>query len=101
MITGFARDRHDHPAALAAVGELLVRRGNAARQCVGQFMCGMRSHLMLMRFQPQRLFLQCAWCGYESPGWEIGKPPRHEHRQEMRPMKRPTPLNSGTVRRVA
>ncbi len=39
---------------------------------VGQIRCGMTGHDVLLRYQPTRLSLQCATCGYESPGWELG-----------------------------
>ena len=36
--------------------------------------CGMHGHLILLHFQPNRLSLHCALCGYESEGWEVGRP---------------------------
>ena len=36
--------------------------------------CGLHGHLILMHFQPNKLSLQCALCGYESEGWEVGRP---------------------------
>ena len=38
----------------------------------GQIGCGIRGHNALLRFEPARLSLECATCGYESPGWELG-----------------------------
>jgi hypothetical protein len=42
-----------------------------ASKRAGQLRCGLTGHNVLMRYQPTKLSLQCATCGYESPGWEI------------------------------
>jgi hypothetical protein len=42
-------------------------------QCA-RMVCGMHGHLILMHFAPNKLSLQCALCGYESEGWEVGRP---------------------------
>lgn len=50
-----------------------------ASRRAGQMSCGITGHNVLLRYSPTRLSLQCASCGYESPGWEIEpgrKPPR-------------------------
>ena len=36
--------------------------------------CGLHGHLILMHFEPNKLSLQCALCGYESEGWDVGRP---------------------------
>jgi hypothetical protein len=61
--------------------------------------CGLHGHLMLMHFEPNKLSLQCGLCGYESEGWEVGRPmtsrrqidnrqarPGPERRRTMRPL---------------
>jgi hypothetical protein len=42
-------------------------------QCA-RIVCGVHGHLILMHFEPNKLSLQCALCGYESEGWEVGRP---------------------------
>jgi hypothetical protein len=37
----------------------------------GQMRCGITGHNVLLKYEPKRLSLQCATCGYESPGWEL------------------------------
>ena len=44
----------------------------AARRA-GQMGCGITGHNVLLHYEPTRLSLQCTTCGYESPGWEVGK----------------------------
>ena len=36
--------------------------------------CGFHGHLILLHFAPNKLSLQCALCGYESEGWDVGQP---------------------------
>jgi len=43
------------------------------RQC-SRLLCGLHGHLILLHFEPNKLSLQCALCGYESEGWEVGRP---------------------------
>lgn len=39
---------------------------------VRQWLCGVRGHDALLRFEARRVRLCCANCGYDSPGWVIG-----------------------------
>lgn len=36
---------------------------------IRQFVCGLSGHDELMKFEKERLTLQCINCGHESPGW--------------------------------
>ena len=36
-----------------------------------QTFCGLRGHDLLLHFEPCRLRLACATCGYETPGWAV------------------------------
>jgi len=38
---------------------------------VQQFLCGLHGHDALLHFEDGRISLQCASCGYESPGWDV------------------------------
>ncbi len=62
-------------AAGAHWPHLLVRIGSAVSRLVMQKLCGMQGHLILLHYEPNKLSLQCAICGYESEGWEVGRPP--------------------------
>ena len=35
--------------------------------------CAMRGHDLRLRFEPRRLSLRCADCGWESPGWVLDR----------------------------
>ena len=38
---------------------------------VRQTFCGMAGHDSLVQFEGARMFLRCASCGHESPGWAL------------------------------
>jgi len=40
-----------------------------------QLMCGLSGHDALLHFGDGRLSLQCATCGYETPGWDLKPEP--------------------------
>ena len=46
--------------------------------------CAMRGHDLLLHFEPRRLSLRCADCGWESPGWTLGTPKLKPVRVEPR-----------------
>ena len=65
-----------------------------------QTLCGMFGHDSLMQFERDRMFLRCASCGHESPGWVIGEtPPTIKRRGDDR-CPAPSPQLAG-VRRIA
>jgi hypothetical protein len=40
-----------------------------------QMYCGMHGHDTLLQFQQERMFLRCASCGHETPGWLLNEAP--------------------------
>jgi hypothetical protein len=36
-----------------------------------QMYCGLHGHDNLMHFEKDRVFLQCASCGHQTPGWTL------------------------------
>jgi hypothetical protein len=34
-------------------------------------LCGLHGHDPLLQFDEQRIYLRCASCGHETPGWEL------------------------------
>src|SRR5688500_9465987 len=49
---------------------------------------GMHGHLIMLHFEPNKLSLQCSMCGYETEGWEVGRP-MTARRQANNPQARP------------
>ncbi len=39
--------------------------------------CAFRGHDQLVHFTSGRMFLRCATCGHETPGWQIDPPGYH------------------------
>lgn len=79
-------------AANANPPGLLERIVAPALRFVARLICGLQGHLILLHFEPHRLSLQCALCGYQSEGWEVGRvrvsagsrKPRDERRRALR-----------------
>ena len=52
-----------------------------------QMYCGMHGHDVLLQFRQDRLFLRCASCGHETPGWSLDEaPPTGTMRGDARPL---------------
>jgi hypothetical protein len=79
----------------------LVTRGTAAARVLRQLTCGLRGHLMLTHYRRERLSLRCGWCGYETPGWEIGGWSPRKHPPQMRRRTQPTPIRPRAIGRAA
>jgi hypothetical protein len=44
-----------------------------------QIVCGLQGHDNLPQFERDRIFLKCATCGHETPGWELTEAPPTIH----------------------
>ena len=42
---------------------------------VHQILCALHGHDSLLNFEHDRMFLKCASCGHESPGWALTEAP--------------------------
>jgi hypothetical protein len=83
-VFGFNHKRsHDDPGL-----KLLARVAAGASRHLAQFWCGLHGHATMLHFQPDRLSLQCPLCGYETGGWEVGRP-MTARRQANNPQARP------------
>jgi hypothetical protein len=58
----------------SAPGGFFSRILESAMRFIARLMCGLHGHVILLHFEPNKLSLQCALCGYESEGWEVGHP---------------------------
>ena len=73
---------------LHSVLGVLSRVGAAVSRQAARLWCGLSGHLILMHFEPNKLSLQCALCGYKSEGWDVGRP-MAARRQVNNPQARP------------
>jgi hypothetical protein len=89
----------------SASPSFLSRMLSAASQRCNRVWCGMHGHVILLHFAPNKLSLQCGLCGYETEGWEVGRPPvaqrqvdahsdSHNVRTERRRTLRAVPSNA-------
>ncbi len=60
----------------------------AVSRQLARISCGIHGHLVMMHFEPNKLSLQCALCGYSTEGWEVGRP-MTARRQANNPQARP------------
>ena len=72
----------------AATPNLLATAFAALARQVARTWCGVHGHLILLHFEPNKLSLQCSLCGYETEGWEVGRP-MTARRQVNNPQARP------------
>ena len=100
MENGFVIHRHHGTGSRVGVR---VALSNAVENGLGhldQFLCAIRGHELFSHFEPGRLSLRCVSCGYESPGWEIGRTPSEAPRT-LRAIDQFTRPPSQTVRPAA
>ena len=45
----------------------------ALRVWFRQVSCGFGGHMMVLRFEPRRVSLECVGCGKQTPGWTIDR----------------------------
>jgi hypothetical protein len=67
---------------------LIAKLFAAVARQLARVWCGMHGHLIMLHFEPNRLSLQCSLCGYETDGWEVGRP-MTARRQANNPQARP------------
>jgi hypothetical protein len=69
----------------------------ATQRMFARLWCGVHGHLILLHFEPNKLSLQCGFCGYESEGWEVGRPMTARRQADNR-QARPGPERRRTLR---
>jgi hypothetical protein len=47
--------------------------GAKAFQWMREAYCGLHGHDSMLHFEKDRMSLQCASCGHETPGWEMSE----------------------------
>jgi hypothetical protein len=76
---------------------LLMRTFSALARQLARLWCGLHGHFTMLHFEPNKLSLQCSLCGYETEGWDVGRPmtarrqannpqARPERRRQLRPL---------------
>ena len=48
------------------------------RHALRAFVCGLSGHELMRSFEPNRLYMRCTSCPYETPGWTLKEKPRQE-----------------------
>jgi hypothetical protein len=80
-----------------ALPSLFLRTFSALARQLARLWCGLHGHFTMLHFEPNKLSLQCSLCGYETEGWDVGRPmtarrqannpqARPERRRQLRPL---------------
>jgi hypothetical protein len=69
-VFGINKTRRD----LSPAPGLLERVFAALSRQLARVWCGIHGHFTMLHFEPNKLSLQCSLCGYETEGWEVGRP---------------------------
>jgi hypothetical protein len=88
MVIGNVFGMHRARSEEQAMPNLIVRLFSAIARHFARLWCGMHGHLIMLHFEPNKLSLQCSLCGYETEGWEVGRP-MMARRQANNPQARP------------
>lgn len=83
-VFGISSKRREEPG----VPTLIARILSAVARQLARLWCGMQGHLIMLHFEPNKLSLHCSLCGYETEGWEVGRP-LTARRQANNPQARP------------
>jgi hypothetical protein len=67
---------------------LFSKMVSACARQLARAWCGIHGHFIMLHFEPNKLSLQCSLCGYETEGWEVGRP-MTARRQANNPQARP------------
>ncbi len=80
----------DTPDATGPAGDVHAIDPSPSRlfRFVSQTFCGLHGHDLMVRFGHERMWLECAMCGYATAGWSIDQ---HEPRKP--PVEGPTPVD--------
>ena len=96
-VFGINKTRRDGPVT----ARLLERVFDVLSRQFARLWCGMHGHVIMLHFEPNKLSLQCSLCGYETEGWEVGRPMtarRAANNPQARPDRRrtlrPLPTNA-------
>ena len=83
-VFGFNNTRREE----VATPNLIVRIFSAIGRQFARVWCGLHGHLIMLHYEPNKLSLQCSFCGYATEGWEVGRP-MTARRQANNPQARP------------
>jgi hypothetical protein len=71
-----------------ATVKVFVKVISAISKQFARIWCGLHGHLIMLHYEPNKLSLHCSFCGYETEGWEVGRP-MAARRQANNPQARP------------
>lgn len=103
MVTNYPQELVTQPTAANATTYAPTYALTRLWKRIQFLLCSMHGHDTLLHFDNNRMFLRCASCGHETPGWELDqRRPRLRFRGDPKRqyLARPTPFDSDE-RRIA
>ncbi len=79
MVTNYPQDIVAQGVGSATVGADSGRTISRLWKRVQCALCGLHGHDTLLHFEHNRMYLRCASCGHETPGWKL-----NDHRPRLR-----------------
>ncbi len=77
MVTNYPQDIVSQPVTAAETTP--VKAFSRIWRQMQSMLCALHGHDSLLQFDQNRVYLRCASCGHETPGWELD-----EHRPRIR-----------------
>ncbi len=71
MVTNYPQEIVRQPIGAAVVDTVSVRPFARVWRRIQYALCSLHGHDPLLHYDQNRIYLRCASCGYESPGWDL------------------------------
>ncbi len=71
MVTNYPQDIVTQPVTTAAAPIARDTFFSRLLKALQYFLCSLHGHDPLLHFDDHRMYLRCASCGHETPGWEL------------------------------
>ena len=79
MVTNYPEQVVTQPVSANAVDVSSGTLFSRLSRRIQYFLCGLHGHDPMLHYDQNRIYLRCASCGHETPGWELD-----EHRPRVR-----------------
>src|SRR5438445_11633451 len=73
MVTHYPRHAAAEAVAAVETPPTIDSIGARVFEWIRQTYCGLHGHDAMLHFEKDRMSLQCASCGHQTPGWELSE----------------------------
>ncbi len=71
MVTNYPQEIVTQPVSTAVVDTASARPFARVWRRIQYALCSLHGHDPLLHYDQNRIYLRCASCGHETPGWEL------------------------------